>query len=63
MNKAKELEKAVAALPNAELREFRDWFAAFDAENWDQQLEADIGSGKLDSLGAEALRRHRTLSG
>ena len=26
---------------------FRDWFARFDAELWDQQIEADAKSGKV----------------
>ena len=60
MNTAKEIEKAVASLPNSELKEFRSWFSQFDAENWDIQIEQDIGSGRLDELGAKALEQHES---
>ena len=59
MNTAKEIEKAVACLPNTELKEFRAWFAEFDAMNWDAQIEQDIESGKLHELGATALKKHQ----
>jgi hypothetical protein len=31
-----------------DLREFRHWFAEFDAEAWDQQFERDVATGKLE---------------
>jgi hypothetical protein len=58
MNSAKDLEKAVAALPDSELKEFRAWFTEFDSENWDVQIESDIESGKLEKFGEKALGRH-----
>ncbi len=60
MNTAKEIEEAVASLPNTELKEFRSWFSNFDAKNWDAQIEQDIGSGKLNELGAKALQHHES---
>ena len=60
MNTAKEIEQAVASLPNSELKEFRSWFSDFDAKNWDAQIEQDIDSGKLSELGAKALRQHES---
>jgi hypothetical protein len=53
-----ELEKAVKSLPAKELRRFRRWFALFDAEAWDVQLEADSASGKLDTLARTAIEDH-----
>jgi len=38
---------------------FRDWFAKFDADEWDRQIEADIQAGKLDKLAAKALSEHK----
>jgi hypothetical protein len=38
------------------LARFRSWFADFDADGWDRQFEADVAAGRLDALGAEALR-------
>jgi hypothetical protein len=49
------LQNAVARLSPAELAEFRQWFAEFDGDVWDSQIEADAAAGKLDSLAAEAL--------
>ena len=63
MGSIKSIEKAVEALPPAELAEFRQWFAEFDAQAWDQQLERDAVAGKLDGLAAEALADHQAGSG
>jgi hypothetical protein len=41
-----------------ELAAFRSWYAAFDAEAWDRQFEADVKAGKLDALADKALRAH-----
>lgn len=51
-----EIERAVESLPRAELTQFRNWFAAFDGAAWDKQFEEDVSAGRLDALGAEALR-------
>jgi hypothetical protein len=51
-----EIEQAIRALPPEELAALRDWFAAFDAEIWDQQLEQDVAAGRLDRFAEEALR-------
>jgi predicted esterase len=56
MTDVKALEEAVQALAPAALAEFRRWFAEFDAAAWDQQLESDARSGKLDALLAEAAQ-------
>lgn len=60
MNTAKEIEKAIASLPNTELKEFRSWFSEFDAKNWDAQIELDIDSEKFVELGAKALKHHES---
>ena len=54
MGNIKSIEKAIEALPPAELAEFRRWFAEFDAAAWDRQIEQDAANGKLDELAAEA---------
>jgi hypothetical protein len=51
-----ELEKAVRQLSDEDLAQFRVWFAEFDAEAWDKQFEADIFSGRLDTLAEKALK-------
>ena len=60
MGDVRSIEKAIQALPPAELAELRRWFAEFDAEAWDLQLEQDARAGKLDTLAAEALTDHRS---
>ena len=62
MGNVKSIETAVEAPPPSELAEFRRWFAEFDAAAWDQQIEQDAASGKLDQLAAEALADYRTGS-
>jgi len=54
MMKAKELERAVASLPQNEYGRFRRWFFEADWKKWDLQVAADSASGKLDFLMAEA---------
>ena len=55
MENVKSIERAVESLPTLELAEFRQWFAEFDGNAWDRQIELDAASGKLDQLAAEAL--------
>jgi hypothetical protein len=58
MGKVEIIESQIKGLSRDELAEFRDWFAGFDADVWDRQFEADVNSGKLDSLAENALRDH-----
>lgn len=54
-----ELEHAVAGLSSDELAQFRAWFAEYDGEAWDQQIEADARAGRLDAMADAALQAHR----
>ena len=54
-----EISGAVKRLPKKDLARFRKWFAEYDAAAWDQQLESDAESGKLDALVREAQRDYR----
>ena len=58
MSRLKDLEHRVKELSADELAAFRQWLAAFDAEAWDQEFEADAAAGKLDRAAAQALRDH-----
>lgn len=58
MNKIELIEQQIEKLSPEELAAFRRWYAAFDAEVWDRQFEADVNAGKLDVLGDEVLRAH-----
>ena len=49
-----DIEKAIAKLPPRELDRLRAWFAEFDAARFDEKIERDATSGKLDRLADEA---------
>jgi len=55
MSKVEELEKAIEALPEEEFVQLRQWFSEKDWHKWDQQIEGDSKSGKLNFLLQEAL--------
>ena len=46
----KEIETAISQLPRAQVAELADWFDEFRARLWDQKIEQDSNSGKLQSL-------------
>lgn len=56
MSKLEAVEREVQSLSASELAAFRQWFLEFDAAAWDQQIERDAQSGKLDRLADEALQ-------
>lgn len=49
-----DIEQAVQELAPQELAKFREWFAEFDAAQWDLQIERDAAAGRLDALAGEA---------
>jgi hypothetical protein len=55
MSTIEELEPAVQSLSAEERATFRAWFAEFDGNEWDRQLEVDVAAGRLDWLAAKAL--------
>ena len=59
MASIREIENAIQSLPPNELKQFRAWFAEFDAEIWDAQLEKDILSGKLDRISEQAKKSYQ----
>jgi uncharacterized protein YfaT (DUF1175 family) len=58
MSRDERIEGEVKSLNNEELKAFRNWFTRFDAEFWDEQIEADAGNGKLRSVAERALKDH-----
>jgi hypothetical protein len=58
MSKVEAIEQQIEKLSPTELAAFRSWYAAFDAETWDRQFEADVKAGKLDTMADKALRAH-----
>jgi hypothetical protein len=60
MSRVEHIEGQVKSLSHDELKAFRDWFGQFDAEIWDDQIEADAKNGKLRSLAEHALQDHES---
>jgi hypothetical protein len=58
MTKLEQIESQVSELSAQELARFRAWYAGFDAESWDHQIEQDVAAGKLDALADKALADH-----
>jgi hypothetical protein len=59
MKTLEDIEKAVAELSVDQLAKFRAWFEEFEAVRFDQKIERDAKSGKLDRLAAQALADFR----
>ncbi len=49
-----EIESAIKQLPETDVRKLAVWLQTYLSETWDQQIEEDLTSGKLDSLIAKA---------
>jgi hypothetical protein len=58
MSTIEDIENAVANLPPEQLEAFRAWFEEFDAARFDEKIERDMQSGKLDRLAEDALESH-----
>jgi hypothetical protein len=62
MSRVEHIERQVKSLTLDEMKAFRVWFARFDAELWDDQIESDAKNGKLLSLAEHALPDHESGS-
>lgn len=49
-----EIEKEILSLPRKEYSDLRNWFYSQDYAQWDEQIENDTATGKLDFLLDEA---------
>jgi hypothetical protein len=58
MSTVEEIEQAISKLPPDDLARFRAWFEAFEAARFDEKIERDANSGKLDRLADQALLDH-----
>jgi len=50
-----EIEIAISNLSDNDFLKLRNWVLDLDYQRWDEELEADIQDGKLDSLAEKAL--------
>jgi hypothetical protein len=58
MTQLETLKEEIKKLSAAEFGKLRDWLLEQDWMQWDQQIEQDSASGKLDALFEEAERAH-----
>ena len=58
MTKLEKIEQDIASLTPGEVAKLARWFAEFQADVWDKQIEDDAKSGRLDSLADQALASH-----
>ena len=54
MDRVEQSETAIASLPPNEYRRLVDWFRVREQARWDEQMDQDSASGKLDALFREA---------
>ncbi len=58
MTKIEDIENAVEQLSPEDLAKFRAWFEEFDTRVFDEKIERDAKSGKLDEVMADARANH-----
>jgi len=56
MRTLEEMKSAIEALPRREYLDLAQWFSERDWQAWDEEIERDSASGKLDFLIQEALK-------
>ena len=54
MSRVEEIEAAIEGLSPEEYRRIAQWFRLREERRWDEQMDADSASGKLDFLFDEA---------
>lgn len=54
MDRVQEIEAAISSLAPEDYRRFVDWFRARESARWDEQMDRDSASGKLDAIFEEA---------
>lgn len=59
MSTVEEITTAIAQLPADQVNRIRAWLADYADQMWDDQIERDEQSGRLDSLIERALEEHR----
>jgi len=54
MKTVEEIEQEIQELPASGVAKLSAWLAEYDAKVWDEQMEEDAASGRLDFLFEEA---------
>lgn len=59
MTKIEQIQADIEKLDPAEIAKLRDWLEELDARLFDEKIERDAKSGKLDKLIADAKADHK----
>ena len=59
-SRIEKIETEIMQLSSEELDALRAWFADYDFEAWDRQIEADCRTGRLDHI-ADKIKRDYEL--
>ena len=59
MSKLEQIQSSIETLSASEIAKLRDWFIELDARLFDEKIERDAKSGKLDKLAERALADHK----
>lgn len=59
MSSLREIEEAIANLPRKDFVRLRERIQQRFGDQWDQEFEKDVATGRLDELGKQALAEHR----
>jgi hypothetical protein len=59
MTDLSDIQRSIEKLPPQEVARLREWLEELDARLFDQRIESDAKSGKLDKLAEKALADHR----
>jgi hypothetical protein len=54
MDRVEQIEATINGLPPDEYRRLAQWFRELEQTRWDEQMDRDSSSGKLDFLFGEA---------
>lgn len=54
MTKIEQIQSSIEQLSAEEIAELREWLEELDARLFDEKIERDAASGKLDKLAADA---------
>lgn len=54
MTKVEQIQSSIVQLSAEEIAELREWLEELDARLFDEKIERDVKSGKLEKLAADA---------
>jgi hypothetical protein len=59
MSTLQEIEQAIDKLPRGEAFQLGAWLERRLNDEWDDQIENDVASGRLDKIAQQAILEHR----